>query len=384
MYFLNQPLRLQSFDLYNINDWLTGAYIAIAAIQLLYFWLLFSRFALAKPVIPAGDPVPVSVVLSAKNEYPSLKRNLPLILEQDYSDYEVVVVNDASDDETIFLLEDLSRQHKNLKVVTITQDLNFFKGKKFPLAIGIKSATYDNLVLTDADCTPAGRGWLRAMAAGFSGGKDVVLGYGKYFEEKGFLNRIIRYETAFTALQYFSMAMWGMPYMGVGRNLAYRKRLFMESKGFISHYNVSSGDDDLFINKVATGKNTFVQFTPESFTRSAPKRTFRNWWLQKRRHLTTGRYYKLKHKVILGSYSLSYLLFLLLFVVLLVFRISLLPVLILFIVRVLSQLAILYLTYKKLQEKKLLLISPLIELLLALVYPVLVFSNLVYKESKWK
>ena len=199
----------------------------------------------------------------------------------------VVVVNDASDDETIFLLEDLARQYSHLKIVTITQDLNFFKGKKFPLAIGIKSASHDHLLLTDADCSPAGKDWIRSMASGFSEGREVVLGYGKYTEQPGFLNKIIRYETAFTALQYFSLALWGMPYMGVGRNLAYRKKLFIENRGFTSHYNVSSGDDDLFINKVANKKNTAVQFAAGSYTLSAPKTTVRSWWNQKRRHLTT-------------------------------------------------------------------------------------------------
>jgi len=358
--------------------------MAFAAIQLGYYWIVFGRFVFSKHMTGSGKDYPVSVVLSAKNEYSSLKKNLPLILNQDYPAFEVVVVNDASDDETIFLLEDLSREYKHLKVVTITQDLNFFKGKKFPLSLGIKSASHEHLLLTDADCTPAGKNWISTMVSGFSDEKEVVLGYGKYNETKGFLNKIIRYETAFTALQYFSLTLWGIPYMGVGRNLAYRKRLFIENKGFVSHYNVSSGDDDLFINKVANKKNTFVQYSPESFTLSLPKITYRSWWNQKRRHLTTGKYYKFKHKVILGGYSLSYLLFLALFIVLLVLNFAPQIVLILFAVRLLSQLVVTHMTFKKLQEKKLLLISPVIELIITLIYPVMVSINLVFKESKWK
>lgn len=384
LYFLNQPTCLQTIDIHNITNWFIIIYATSAGLQIIYYWLLFGRFALVKPKLEDGRDFPVSVVLSAKNEYPSLKKNLPLILEQEYPQFEVVVVNDASDDETIFLLEDFSRIYKNLKIVTISQDLNFFKGKKFPLAIGIKSASYDHLLLTDADCTPAGKHWIKQMASGFTDEKEIILGYGKYSEHPGFLNKIIRYETAFTAIQYFSLALWGMPYMGVGRNLAYRKKLFIENKGFISHYNVSSGDDDLFINKVASGKNTAVRYQPDSFTLSDPKRTFRNWWIQKKRHLTTGRYYKLKHKIILGGYSFSYLLFIILFAVLLMFRFATVIVAVLFIVRMLSQYIILYLAHKKLLEKKLLLISPVIELIIAVLYPLLVGSNLVYKESKWK
>lgn len=369
---------------YGPIDWLTIIYITAAAIQLIYIWIVFGRFIFSKTVQKPVVDFPVSVVLSAKNEYPSLKKNLPLLLNQDYPTFEVVVVNDASDDETIFLLEDLAREYDHLKIVTITQDLNFFKGKKFPLALGIKSAAHEYLLLTDADCEPAGEKWISSMVAGFSAEKEVVLGYGKYTEAPGLLNRIIRYETSFTALQYFSLALWGSPYMGVGRNLAYRKKLFLENKGFSAHYRVASGDDDLFINKVANSRNTFVQFSPESFTLSKPKLTFHQWWIQKRRHLTTGKHYKFKHKFILGGYSLSYLLFLVAFVSLVILKVQVELVLILFAIRLLSHLVVMHFTFKRLQEKKLLLISPVIELIIALVYPVLVSINLVYKDSKWK
>lgn len=368
----------------NITDWIYVIYLLLTAVQLVYLWILFGRFAFSKPVPGKPQDFPVSVVLSAKNEYHNLKKNLPAFLKQEYPKFEVVVVNDASDDETIFLLEDMAREYSHLKVVTISQNLNFFRGKKFPLALGIKSAKYDHLLLTDADCTPAGTHWISRMMAGFTEGKEVVLGYGKYFETAGLLNRIIRYDTAFIALQYFSMAHWGSPYMGIGRNLAYRKKLFLDHKGFAAHYKVSSGDDDLFINQVANKNNTFVQADPESFTRSPSKATFKSWWAQKRRHLTTGRYYKLKHKLVLGGYPLSLLLFYAAFALILILGISLIWALIPMIIRLISQLIILQSTFNKLQERKLLLISPVIELIITLTYPVMFSVNLVFKESKWK
>lgn len=375
---------MQLIQTYSLTDWLTATYITVAGIQLLYLWIVYGRYAFTRPSQGKKQDFPVSVVLSAKNEYPNLKKNIPLILAQDYPEFELVIVNDASDDETIFLLEDLSRENDKIKIVTISQDLNFFKGKKFPLAIGIKSAAYDHLLLTDADCEPASPNWLSKMVAGFSQEKEVILGYGKYSEHSSFLNRIIRYETAFTALQYFSFALWGSPYMGVGRNLAYRKKLFIENKGFISHYNVASGDDDLFVNKAANRKNTFIQDDPDSFTISEPKLNFNLWWNQKRRHLTTGKHYKFKHKFLLGTYSLTYLLFIALFVALLLLKIE--PWLLIspLLARVLSHLIIMHLTFKKLKEKKLLLISPVIELIISLIYPVLYSINLVHKDSKWK
>lgn len=368
----------------SIEDWYFLAFGALILLQLIYYWLIFGRFAFYK--IPKSTPseIPISVVICAKNEFQGLKKNLPLILNQDYPEFEVVVVNDASDDETIFLLEDLAHEYKHLKVVTIAQDLNFFKGKKFPLALGIKSAKFENLLLTDADCEPAGNRWIAEMASGFTSGKEVVLGYGPHDESNGFLNKIIRFETAFTAMQYFSLAIWGLPYMGVGRNLAYKRSLFIQNKGFISHYKVQSGDDDLFINKVAKKSNTSIVFSPDSFASSKAKERFDEWWRQRRRHLSTGLYYKPVHKIILGGYSLSFLLVVLFFILLMITGKLILLSIILLITRFLSQLILFKIVFNKLQEKKLLLFSPLIELFITLIYPLMVGFNLVFKESRWK
>lgn len=359
-------------------------YAACIGIQLFYFWFFYSRFAFYKSKPKTPDFEPVSVVICAKNEFHNLKINLPLILNQDYPEFEVVVVNDVSDDETIFLLEDLEKEYRHLKVVSITQDLNFFKGKKFPLALGIKSAHNECLLLTDADCTPSAPNWIKEMASNFSNHTEVVLGYGKYFQEKGFLNAVIRYETVMTAIQYFSFALVGLPYMGVGRNLAYKRSLFIQNKGFISHYNVSSGDDDLFINKVANKKNTQIEISPESFTMSPGKGRFKDWWIQKRRHLSTGKYYKTKHKILLGGYSISLIFVFLSLIGLLVLKHYIIPVIVLFAIRLLSQLLIMKKSTDRLHERKLLLISPLIEIYLLGMFPVMVIANLLFKQNRWK
>ena len=359
-------------------------FCAVTGIQLIYYWLIFGRFAFHKPATNENFSPPVSVVIAAKNEYHNLKENLPLILNQDYPDFEVVVVNDVSDDESIFLLQDLEKEFPNLTVITLSQDLNFFQGKKFPLAIGIKSARHEYLLLTDADCKPASKNWIRHMAGSFSPQKTIVLGYGKHEQSSGILNQIIRFETAFTALQYFSWALWKIPYMGVGRNLAYNKSLFIDNKGFISHYKVNSGDDDLFINRVANKKNTRIQIHPDSFTLSKAKARYREWWIQKRRHLSTGKHYKAKHKIMLGTYSASFVVMMLLFIFFLSINYQLNIVLSLFAGRILSQSIVLKFANNKLQEKKLLLLSPLIEIILAILYPIIIFVNLVYKQKRWK
>lgn len=359
-------------------------FFALTALQLYYLWGIFARFAFYRKKTKPANLLPVSVVICAKNEYQNLKINLPAVLKQDYPDFEVVIVNDASDDETIFLLQDLEREYPHLRVVNIPQDLNFFKGKKFPLSIGIKSARHEHLLLTDADCMPADQNWIREMAGNFDQKTEIVLGYGQYKTTGNLLNVIIRYETIMTALQYFSFALTGLPYMGVGRNLAYKKSLFMKNSGFISHYKIPSGDDDLFINKVANRKNTLIEINPKSFTVSASKENFHGWWMQKRRHLTTGKFYKPKHKFLLGLYSGSLMLFYLFFVLLLIIKFSFILVIGAFSLRMLSMLIIFKNSMIRLNEKKLLLISPIIELFLLGIYPVIILANQVIREKKWK
>src|SRR5688572_33381892 len=129
------------------------------------------------------------------------------------------------------------------------------------------------------------------MQDAYTNGVEVVLGYGAYYKRPGMLNKLIRFETFHSALQYFSLALAGLPYMGVGRNLSYKKELFLRNKGFSSINHVLSGDDDLFINQVATKHNVNVVLDQEAFTLSEPKRRFKDWIRQKNRHYSTGKYY---------------------------------------------------------------------------------------------
>ena len=285
-------------------------FASATALQLIYFWFFYSRLAFGHDKNVSEQKLPVSVVICARNEYENLLAFLPGILEQDYPEFEVVVVNDASDDETIYLLRDYAKKYPDLRIVDLTESLNNFKGKKFPLSIGIKSAQNEIILLTDADCMAASPGWIDRMQSRYHNSSvEVVLGYGGYKKGKGLINKLIRFDTMRVAMSYLSYALSGIPYMGVGRNLSYRKSLFYKNKGFISHYDIPSGDDDLFINQVANNKNTRIEVSKESFTLSAPKTTWDEWIRQKRRHLSTVGYYKFHHKVLLFMYPLSEIVF---------------------------------------------------------------------------
>ncbi|MBI9038385.1 MAG: glycosyltransferase [Bacteroidales bacterium] len=355
-----------------------------ALIQLIYYWRVFGSFAFYKKKQIYNSYQGVSVVISARNEYFNLKKNLPKILEQDYSDFEVVVVNDSSTDDSNVLLKEFSAKYDNLKVVNLKENLNFFSGKKFPLSLGIKSAKNEFIILTDADCWPRSPKWISSIEANFSNDKKIVLAYGGYEKRKGLLNKIIRFDTIQIAIHYFSFALIGKPYMGVGRNLAYRKSLFYKSKGFISHYKINSGDDDLFINSVANKQNTSVEFQPESHTISVPETSFSRWIKQKRRHLLTGKYYKAKFKILLGGFSLSQGIFYLTLILLLANLYNIIIVLSVYLVRLLSQLIIMKKCFNQLEEKGLIWLSPIFELFFMLLIPFCSLTNIFIKQKKWK
>ena len=375
-------------DIYAQNPLLFIALAVLAfitIIQLIYYWSIYGKVAFfrQKNEFVRSDQG-VSVIVCARDEYHNLKENLPLLLAQDYSQFEVVVVNHGSEDETNYLLRDLAEVHKNLKIVNVPQDLNFFTGKKFPLSIGIKSASYEILLFTDADCVPASNQWLRRMAANFTEGTEIVLGYGAYSKSKSLLNLLIRFDTTRIAMNYLGFARAGMPYMGVGRNMAYRKSLFYRQNGFISHYRIQSGDDDLFINKAATGRNTRIEIQAEALTISKPKTSLDQWIRQKRRHLQTGSYYKPVHKFVLGLFAFTQTLYWALAITLLVLWYQ--PYVVLGIVglRLFTQLLVTGKVMKKLSETGFLLLVPFFELFLMIISPILAFANLLSKPVKWR
>ncbi len=365
-----------------------GILMLVLLIQLFYYLYFFRRVGWSatrknKNYIDKKDPV--SIIICARNESENLTNNLPLILEQDYPSFEVIVVNDCSDDESQDILEKLGEKYPKLKITQIKKDEKFTHGKKLALTIGIKAAKNEWLLLTDADCTPVNNKWLASMQRNFTEKNEIVLGYGAYKAEKGLLNKFIRFDTFFIALQYLSFAMAKVPYMGVGRNLAYRKSLFLKNKGFASHAHIISGDDDIFVNEVANVKNTDVELSKDSFTISIPKKTFDQWIFQKRRHFVSSYKYKFSHKALLGTEIFSRLTFYITVILLLSLPHTWIIGLSALFLRLLVQLIVFNKAMKQLNEKKLLGLSFAFDIFIPLLniflYTVNIFNS---KQHKWK
>lgn len=286
-------------------------FLFLVAVRIFYILFFFKKLAFYKETksdIYRANAV--SIIICARDEAANLAKNLPGVLVQKYNaTHEIILVNDNSFDDTKYLLEALSKDFKHLQIIELHQEAMMIPGKKFPLSVGIKQAKHEILVLTDADCVPASEHWINKIQDVYDDETEIVLGYGPYAKRSGMLNKLIRWETFHSALQYMSYALAGYTYMGVGRNLSYKKEIFFRHKGFSSHNNIPGGDDDLFINMAATKTNVKICIDKDTFTLSEPAESFEQWKKQKNRHYTTSKYYKPLHKFLLGLYAMAQFLF---------------------------------------------------------------------------
>jgi glycosyltransferase involved in cell wall biosynthesis len=316
-----------------------------------------------------------SIVICYKNEENIIDTSLPIILKQEYD--ELVLVNDNSTDQT---LEKLNAYGSDkIKIISTTSAT---KGKKHALYLGIRAAKYDSILLTDADCEPVSENWAGIMK---NYNSSFVLGYGPMKKTKGLVGMFSRFETYMTALQYFSFALLGIPYMGVGRNIKIERSIVLSQKDLIKGHHLASGDDDLMINALSTKENTIICIEPESFVYSNPKTTLKGFLDQKTRHISTSPFYKTLHKLLLAAFSGSYILF---FVILTIGittgTISIKKGLIILVVKWVIQQVVNFNVMTKLKEKDLFWKFPFLDLLFffyLLIMPLYYFFN--KKHSDW-
>lgn len=359
-------------------------YIVVVGIQLLYLFVFHLRlfFHKAKDTQSNNLP-PISVVICARNEEDNLFKYLPKIAEQDYPNFEIVIINDQSVDNSKYIILTYQKKYPNIKYIELERNKHRQFGKKLPLTVGIKGAKNELIVVTDADCYPSSNQWLKLLAKNYNAKKQIILGYSPYVKTKGLLNKLIRFDTSHIAITYLSFAKTALPYMGVGRNMAYSKQLFENVGGFKKHYHITSGDDDLFIKEAANRKNITIELDEDSFVYSQPKTTFKDWINQKHRHFTTAPEYKLINKMFLGIFPLTlFLMYITLFILL--FNTKWYAfVLTVFGIRLLFYWVVNGLLLKKLHQKDLILFYPIWEIVYAIVMPFIYYSNRGTKRNKW-
>lgn len=266
------------------------------------------------------DTPPLSVIVVAKDAASDLQKNLPAILEQDYPNFEVIVIYDqCSTDNSEDVLKMLKDKYPHLQYSFIPNSARYISHKKLGITMGIKASHHEWLVFTETNCRPSSNQWLKKMARNFSANTDIVLGYSNYERTKGSFNRKITFDTLLNSMRFMGQAIGGYPYTGCGRNLAYRKSLYYEQKGFTSYLNLQRGEDDLFINQVANGKNTLIEASPESIIRITAPHYKKNWHEDKLSYQLTSRLYKGISRYIMGFETCTRLLFLIMVMICVVY-----------------------------------------------------------------
>jgi glycosyltransferase involved in cell wall biosynthesis len=349
------PLSFMIISFNNINISFLVVLLLSVCVLLFYYFQYFLKLGTYKANTESySEQLPISIIIAARNEYANLEKNLKSILEQDYPNFEVIVVNDCSWDESQKLLEYYQEVYPHLRICELKEQEKYPTGKKFALTMGIKAALNNNLIFTDADCKPASNQWLALMTSKYNTEKELVLGFSPYAFQNGFINLIARFESALTAMFYFSAAIHKNAFMGVGRNLGYTKELFFKQKGFAWHQHLISGDDDLFVNRAASPTNVAIQIDPASFMYTESKKTFSDWISQKNRHNATGKFYKAEHKAFLGIFYTVSLLFYVSIIGLLIIDLNFGKIVLgIYLFKLICQSVVYFLAFKKLKYQNL-------------------------------
>lgn len=375
---------LNSFTLLQL---LLYFFIGVSIIQIVYwliYWIAFSRKDQKSQVSLQPAYPPVSIIVCAHDEEENLKALIPLLLKQDYPDFEVVIVNDRSNDATFDWLLGETKREPRLRMVQVEETPSTMNAKKYALTLGIKAAKHEWLLLTDADCRPREQSWIKTMSQAFTPETIFVLGYSPYTKSEGMLNRFIRFETLLTGIQYMAFALMGNPYMGVGRNLAYRKSFFLNVKGFNTLLPITGGDDDLFVNRHSKADNTQVVIGSGAIVESAPQTTWKNFWNQKLRHLSVGKYYRFKHRVLLGVFAITWMLYWFTIPLLLVTQTELVIIGVAFLLRQLIVVLAVNKAADRLGYGFELAALPVLDFMYAFYYLVASLMALVSKKVRWK
>ena len=360
-------------------------FIGFLSIQLFYFLFVYGRFAFSNPTEEKEYTPPVSIIICSKNQVDHCKILVPLLMEQDYPNFEIVLIDDASTDDTLDVFENFEAQYKNIKLVKVENIEAFWGNKKFSMTLGIKAAKYEHLLFIEPNCLPATNQWIAEMASHFDADKSIVIGYSKLIKEKKSLaNMFMRFENVWQAMHTFGFTQIGKPYRGSGSNLAYHRKEFFNVRGFNDHMKIRFGEDELFVNQASTGKNTTFAISKDSFTLSKPEQNFSNWMQLKRKQLSLSKNFKSSDQIQLQLYNVSFWGFVILAAILLITQFEWEIVSSLIIARYLIAWITMGFATRKLDEKDIIFVYPLLELFWAFTLLNIKLSNLFSKPTQWR
>jgi glycosyltransferase involved in cell wall biosynthesis len=355
-------------------------FVVLTGIQIIYY-LTFSSFLFnQKKEKEISEQAPISVIIFVKNSAVELKNNLPFILAQNYPKFEIVLINNASTDNTIEVLEAFQEQNQNIKIIDVANNEAFWGSKKYALTLGIKAAKYDHLLFTDASSEPLSEFWITEMSKKFNATKTIVLGYGKYKKKNTLTNIFIRFESLLTAIQSLSFAKLGSPFMAFSSNFGYKKSAFFDVNGFINHMKINEGEADLFIKDAASNENISYTVSKNSFVEIDTPKSFNKWIQERKISNSIKKHYKFKHRFLLNFFIFSKIFFYVLASILFFFypwKLILPFVLAYFLIQYL----IIGFSARKLKEPYLIFFLPFLEIGLLLIQISIFIANLISKPN---
>lgn len=360
---------------------LIAAFYILAVLHFIHLIRLFVPLTRYKKTHNPSRP-PFSVIVAARNELSNLQELLPLILNQKYPEFEVIVVLDRSTDPSKEYLESLAKSEPGLRLLSISHPPDTFNGKKYAITQAVNLAKYEWLLFTDADCCPASIFWIENFAKAITNQSGIIFGVSPYRKKPTLLNQFIQYETIYTAMKYISAALLKKPYMAVGRNLAYKKSLFLSGNGFFPYEGTTGGDDDLFVQKYGTSSNTAVVIEKNGITYSEPKTDIREYLRQKTRHLHVGKLYKQKNVHI--YWTVTHGMLWLCFIYLVLAQPINIGVISTFILLILIKGLIFNLSSRRMGYNYNPLFLPISDLIYGVLYPFVGIRALLLRKVKWK
>ncbi|MCR5820819.1 MAG: glycosyltransferase [Bacteroidaceae bacterium] len=203
---------------------------------------------------------PLTIVIPAHNQAEQLRKHLPAILNQDYEDFEVVVVVIASSDDTVALLEAMEQRYKYLRHTSTPNSAHNISLERLALTLGIRGAQHEWVVVTQANAEPISKNWLYDIATTIRRHPkaELVLGFARYEKHSSnWFDLKIGFYRLWHAIANFDHVEACYPAVrGDGCNMAVRKSLFLSSSCFSETQNLSVGACELMANRLSNKYNT--------------------------------------------------------------------------------------------------------------------------------
>ncbi|NVJ88665.1 MAG: glycosyltransferase [Flavobacteriaceae bacterium] len=359
-------------------------FVVCAAIQVLFYVSFLTVFSKFKTTVSSSEPLPISLIIFVKNGGEYLKKNLKNFINQEYSNFEILLVNNESSDNTDELLEEIVEKNKSIRVIDVKNNESFWGNKKYAYTLAIKAAKFEHLLFSEIYVRPKSKHWISEMSKLFTPEKTIILGYTKIKKESSFTNLLFRFDNVLLHLKSFVFTKFKTPFTASSYNYAFTKKEFFRVKGFINHIKIREGKEDLFIRDANEKGNVTFTISKQSFIETLTNESFSKWYSTKRNSNVLKKNYTLKNRIFLNIFSLTKFLFYFLSILLFIYY----PwhiILAIFGFYLILQYTVIDIATKALKESLLIIFLPILEISLVLIQISLFFANLVSKpNTTWK